>query len=220
VHTLRAASIVAVVAATLALAGAVEAKEFGAVAVVGSRGNSVELRGVALARLLFSGVQAARPHGGYLRLYPLGPDGFVGVTGRFYPSTAAVCLDWEQSRPPRDCRRAPARLARSLRALRLTRFVGTPTTVRRLAGERLTRVQLRQLEVVFELAFDRSKLSRPARRPPRCYLFRASWRGPAARARPGAFCLSARGAYADGRLYPLGRAPWQLVVGWAPRFRP
>jgi hypothetical protein len=214
----RVASILAILAAALACADVTDAKEFDAVAVVGSRGDSIELRGAGVADLVFAGRRPARPLGGYLRLYPLADGGFVGLPGRFYPATGAVCLDWDQSRTPRDCRHARPRLARSLRALRLERFVGMPTTVRRLAGEHLTRPQLRQLHVVFELAFDRWKLARRARRPERCHVFFASWRGPAARARPTAFCLSARGVHARDRLYPLGRAPYGLVSGLTPRF--
>ncbi len=182
-------------------------------AVAGSHGDSLLLRGrPQVIDLLFAATTRAHPRGGYVRLYPLGPDGFVGLPGRFYPATTAVCLGWDQSRPPRDCRRAPASLASLLRpALRLSRFDRGVTTVGRLTNPRLGRPGLLQLEVVFELAFDRSRLARSVRRPAACLPFVVKWSGPAARLRPSHTCLSPRGLYARGRLYPLGPAPWRLA---------
>ena len=215
----------AVIAASVALATApcASAKEFRSLAVVGARGDSVTLQAAeGLIDSFFDGAsrfnRARKPEpraarGGYVRLYPLGTDGFVGIPGRFYPGTQAACFDWLQWRRPRDCSRPNAELLRLLvpAARRLTHFAGVPTTVVRLAQPRLTPRIRRQLHVAFELAFDRSRSARSGGRPSRCVAFSARWRGPTAESRPRRFCLSRGGAYASGRLYPLGPGVWSLV---------
>jgi len=201
------------VASLLAFAGPADAKDFASLVVVGADGHSVELRPQpTVIDGLFAGRVSAPPRGGYLRVYPLGPSGFVGAPGRFYPRTAAVCLSWRQAAPPRGCRRARRPLLDALaQAESLAEFRGVGTAVRELAGV-LTRPPLvPNLRVAVELAFDRSRLARRASPPRRCLRFLASWRGPLARARPRDICLSARGVYAGGRLYPLGAEPWRLA---------
>jgi hypothetical protein len=212
----------AVAVVVLAVPHAASAKEFRSLVVVGARGDSVHLRTAeGLIDSFFDGAspfnrgrnperRAAR--GGYVRLYPLGKDGFVGIPGRFYPEVQAACFDWLQWRRPRHCHRPNAVLLRLLApAHRLARFHGPPTTVARLWQPRLTSALRRQLHVAFELAFDRSGLPRGAARPSRCVPFSARWSGPGAGSRPRSFCLSPAGVHAGGRLYPLGRAVWGLV---------
>jgi hypothetical protein len=206
----------------LAIAPTASAKEVRSLVVVGAAGDSLELRPAeGLVDSFFDGAsrfnrgrepEPRPPLGGYVRLYPLGPDGHVGVPGRFYPQTEAACFDWLQWRQPRRCERPNSALLRLLApARRLARFHGAATTVTRLRQPRLTRVLRRQLFVAFELAFDRSRLARTAARPSRCLPFSARWSGTDAGSRPRSFCLSPAGAYAAGRLYPLGRAVWRLA---------
>jgi hypothetical protein len=215
--------IVMVAAVALALAPPASGKEFRSLVVVGARGDSLEFRAAAgLVGSFFDGASGfnrgrkreSRPlRGGYVRLYPLGPDGHVGIPGRFYAETEAACFDWLQWRRPRSCERPNAALLRLLApARRLARFRGPPTTVAQLRQPRLTPALRSRLHVAFELAFDRSRLARGVARPSRCVVFSARWSGPAAGSRPRSFCLSPTGVYAAGRLYPLGRAVWRLVA--------
>jgi hypothetical protein len=213
-----------VVAALLALAISppAAAKQFRSLAVVGAHGDSVEFRPAeGVVDSFFDGAsrfnrgwaREPRPaRGGYLRLYPLGADGFVGLPGRFYPETEAACFDWLQWHRPRHCHRPNGTLLQLLAAARgLARFHGAPTTVAELRQPRLTLALRRQLHVAFELAFDRSRLARATARPKRCVSFSARWRGSSAGSRPRRFCLSPAGAYAGGHLYRLGQGVWRLV---------
>ena len=207
---------------TLVISAPAAAKEFRSLVVVGARGESVEFHPAAgLVESFFDAASrfnrgrkpVPRPaRGGYVRLYPLGEGGFVGVPGRFYSDTEAACFDWLQWRRPRACERPNDALLRLLATARgLARFHGRPTTLSELRQPRLSAALRSQLRVAFELAFDRSRLARSAPRATGCVPFSARWSGPAAAARPNRFCLSPVGAYAGGRLYPLGRAVWSLV---------
>ncbi|HEY3207341.1 MAG TPA: hypothetical protein VGJ58_10365 [Gaiellaceae bacterium] len=214
--------IVGVAVVALAIAPLASAKEFRSLVVVGARGDSLHFQPVeGLVDSFFDGAspfnrgskpERRPPRGGYVRLFPLGKEGFVGIPGRFYPDTEAACFDWLQWRHPRDCERPNAALLRLLvPARRLARFHVTPTTVARLWQPRLTAALRRQLHVAFELAFDRQHLVRSTSWPSRCVAFSARWSGPGAESRPRRFCLSPAGVFADGRLYPLGRTVWSLV---------
>ena len=70
--------------------------------VVGSDGRSVtiEPEPTVLAVLFYAphsvyDVQPrpASPRGGYVRIYPLGSEGFPAIPGRFYPVSGALCFD-------------------------------------------------------------------------------------------------------------------------------
>ena len=219
---MRRFGLLAAALAALAFSPSAAAKEFRSLAVVGARGDSIELRAAeGLVDSFFDGASRfnrgrttePRPaRGGYVRLYTLGAGGFVGIPGRFYPETEAACFDWLQWRRPRACARPNGALLRLLRPARaLTRFHGRATTVSRLQQPRLSAGVRGHLRIAFELAFDRSGLARSAPRPARCVPFGARWNGPAAGARPRWFCLSPTGAYARGRLYPLGRSIWSFA---------
>src|SRR5688500_17190821 len=206
----------------VALVPAAASKEFRSVEAVAADGDAVELRGAeGLVDSFFDGASRfnrgrkpePRPaRGGYVRLYTLGKGGFVGIPGRFYPDTEAACFDWLQRRRPRDCTRPNSALLGLLAgAPRLARFHGRATTVSELRQPRLNAGVRGHLRIAFELAFDRSGLARRAARPTRCVLFAARWSGPAAGSRPRWFCLSPAGAYARGRLHPLGRSIWSFV---------
>jgi hypothetical protein len=97
--------------------------------LVGPDGLSTELRpAAAVIDQLFDG-EPAETRGGYVRVYPVGRTGHVGIPGRFYPETGAVCLSWDQSAPPRNCHRPPAPLAGLLGAPNVKLFRGTGVTL-------------------------------------------------------------------------------------------
>jgi hypothetical protein len=182
--------------------------QFTSVVLVGNDGRSVELRPPQAVLAGFPGSRGrARAQGGYLRLYVLGPDGLPGISGRYYPATHAVCLSWSPAERERACPRADSAAARLLTAgTELAPFTREPTTLRLLShanGEVDDRFA--NLNVAVELAFDRERLAHPTARPPGCLAFTADWQGPAAATRPTDICLASSGAWANGRLYPLGR---------------
>lgn len=196
-------------ALVLAFAPTAVAKEFTSLIVVGSDGRSTELRPTSVViEQLFDG-EPAEARGGYVRVYSVGRTGHVGIPGRFYPETGAVCLSWDQSATPRNCHRPSAPLAGLLGALNIKLFTSMGVTLRTLASPRVRRPVVTQLRVAFELAFDRFRLTRRAPTPRRCLSFAGTWRG--ANKRPRAFCLAPDGVHARGLLYPLGREPWHLA---------
>lgn len=202
----------AITASVLAFAATAVAKEFASLIVVGSDGVSTELRPTAaVIDQLFDG-EPAEARGGYVRVYPVGRTGHVGIPGRFYLETSAVCLSWDQSAPPRNCHRPRARLLELLGGANGKLFRGTGVTLRTLESPRVRRPVVNQLRVAFELAFDRFRLARRARTPRRCLSFAGTWRGIGANRRPRAFCLAPNGVHAGGLLYPLGREPWRLAL--------
>ena len=201
------------VAGLLAAAPA-SAKEFASIAVVGADGRSTEIR--AAERVIYGllgGRARAQPRGGYVRIYPLGTTGHVGVPGRFYPTTGAVCLSWNQAARPRSCGRPSAksvsRLLTRTRGLQL--FRGSGATLARLRSADVRATAFTQLRVAFELAFDRSRLARRTSRPTHCLRFSGSWRGRGAATRPRQFCLAESGVWASGLLYPLGVEPFRFA---------
>ena len=206
----------------LGSAGPASAKEFRVLVVVGAAGDSIELtRPRDLADSLFDGANRLnRGHrfgvvgarGSYVRLYPLAAGGHVGVPGRFYPATGAVCLSWDQGRQAKPCQRPNPTLFRALSASsrRLVHFRGHSVVLVRLVNPRLSERLRDQLRVAIELALDRSRRAVRTRQPARCIEFRVAWRGDGG-LRPRRLCLARGGVYAAGRLYPLGPAPWDLA---------
>lgn len=206
----------------LATAGAASAKEFRALVIVGADGDSIELsRPRDLADSLFDGANrlnrrhsfgAAAARGSYVRLYPLGAGGDVGVPGRFYPATGAVCLSWDQGTQAKPCQRPNPTLLRALQvsARRLARFRGRSVALVRLENPIVNARVNDQLRVAVELALDRYRRAVRAARPARCIEFGATWRGVRGW-RPRRLCLARGGVYAAGQLYPLGPAPWDLA---------
>jgi hypothetical protein len=203
--------LLVVVALALAAAPPAGAKTFAAVAVVGADGSSVTLRPAPrVVSEFFDGHGSAAVRGGFVRVYPLGHTGHVGVPGRFYPETGALCLSWKQARPAaRRCGLPGPGLWRLLlAAAERPLFHGTGAAVARLESAHVRPATFGNLGAAFELAFDRSALARPAPRPPSCLPFTATWRGGA---RPRRLCLSEQGAHAGGLLYPLGVEPFRLA---------
>src|SRR5439155_12596532 len=77
----------------------------------------------------------ASPRGGYVRIYPLGSEGFPAIPGRFYPVSGSLCFVWNRARTPRSCGRLgrPQRLVGTSRRVAL--FHGLATTLAVLTPE-------------------------------------------------------------------------------------
>jgi hypothetical protein len=191
------------------------AKDVAALVVVGSDGRSIMIDpgpavlGVMLyhpASIYNVRPQPARARGGYVKLYALGSLGVPAIPGRFYPVTGALCFSWNQAVVPNRCGRLgpPHRLLAASRRLALFHRRPTGLALLRPGGTE-------NLFAALELAFDRYRASRAAHRPARCLPFVASWYGPGGTQRPSRLCVSRRGVYARGRLYPAGPAVWRLA---------
>jgi hypothetical protein len=186
-------------------------KEFATLVVVGADGRSTASSpGPASLERLFDGPTTKEVRGGYVRVYRLGPTGHVGLPGRFYPATGALCVSWNQAAAPRTCHTPPADLLGLLRSQNLTLFRGVGATLATLTSPRVRPPVVTQLRVAFEFAFDRSRLARRVPTPTRCLAFSGTWRGTSG-VRARRFCLSRQGVHAGGFLYPLGIEPWQLA---------
>jgi len=90
------------------------AKGIASIGVVGAHGRSITIKPerALLAVMLYHPASVynvrpkpARPHGGYVKLYPLGRGGFPAIPGRFYPATRALCFSWNQTLTPTRCGR-------------------------------------------------------------------------------------------------------------------
>ena len=192
------------------------AKGVTALVVVGADGRSSKIppEGAVLSVMFYNPASVdhvkpkpATPRGGYVKIYPLGPGGFPAIPGRFYPSTRALCFSWSQRVAPSSCGRLglPRHLLATSR--RLARFRARPTVLTALRPGGTV-----NLFAALQLAFDRYRASRPARRPERCLPFVAGWVGPRASQRPPHICVFRRGVYGRGRIYPAGRAIWRLAL--------
>jgi hypothetical protein len=192
------------------------AKDVAAFVVVGADGRSMEIEPeqAVLAVMLYNPASVyhvkpkpAMPRGRYVKIYPLGAEGFPAIPGRFYPTTRALCFSWNQSVASSSCGRLG--LPRHLLATsqRLARFHGRPTVLTTLRPGSTV-----NLLAALQLAFDRYRASRPADRPERCLPSVAGWAGPRAAQRPANICVFRRGVYARGRIYPAGRAIWRLAL--------
>jgi hypothetical protein len=192
------------------------AKDIESIVVVGSDGRSLTIKperavlGVMLyhpASVYDVRPKPARSRGSYVRIYPVGHGGFPVILGRFYPATHALCFSWNQALAPRSCGHLapPRRLLAASR--RVAHFHGRPTALAVLHPGGSA-----NLFAALELAFDRYRLAHASRRPANCLPFVATWHGPSAARRPTRVCVSRRGLYARGRLYPAGPAVWQLAL--------
>jgi hypothetical protein len=205
---------VAIALLALAAASPAGAKDIESIVVVGSDGHSLTItpERAVLSVMLYHPASVydvrpkpARPRGGYVKIYPLGSRGLPAIPGRFYPATGALCFGWNQAVAPRSCGRlgTPRRLLAVSRRVALFRSGATVLASLHPGGTA-------NLFAALELAFDRYASARTARRPARCLRFTARWYGPQRATRPTRLCLSRRGVYARGRLYPTGPAVWRL----------
>jgi hypothetical protein len=200
----------------LITAAPADAKDVASIVVVGSDGRSIEIgpERAVLAVMLYHPASVynvrpklAKPRGGYVRIYPLGPRGLPAIPGRFYPATRALCFGWNQALAPRSCGRGerPRRLLTASR--RLAHFHGRSTILAVLDPGGSA-----NLFTALELAFDRYRSARKAPRPAQCLPFVATWFGARAAQRPRRICVSRRGIYAGGWLYPAGASAWSLAL--------
>ena len=198
--------------------------------VVGARGQSAVVRpeSVGLLDSFFDfgsrfnrpRPRKAQPRGGYLLVYLLSSGGLPGIPGRFYPRTGAACFSWERDRVGRPCYAANRAVLTALApSRRLPLIAGRPTVLARLGrsdGSDLfpgsEPLAWANATVALELAFGRWKVARRLpERPAACIPLRGRWSGPDRLRRPSRFCLGPGGAWARGRLYPLGRGVWDFV---------
>jgi hypothetical protein len=142
-----------------------------------------------------------------VKLYPVGPGDFPAIPGRFYPTTRALCFSWNQASTPNLCGRlgVPRHLLAASR--RLARFLARLTVLATLRPGATV-----NLIAALQLAFDRYRASRLGSRPDRCLPFVARWSGPRSAQRLSHICVWRRGVYAQGRIYPAGRAIWRLAL--------
>jgi hypothetical protein len=193
-----------------------EASYVTALVVVGADGCSIRIEPEqAVLSVMFynpASVYNVKPkgataRGGYVKLYPVGPGGFPAIPGRFYPTTRALCFSWNQASTPSTCGRlgVPRHLLAASRRVALFRARLTVLATLR-PGATVN------LVAALQLAFDRYRASRLGSRPGRCLPFFATWSGPRAAQRPSHICVWRRGVYAQGRIYPAGRAIWRLAL--------
>jgi hypothetical protein len=208
-------SLIALALLALAAASPAQAKDIESIVVVGSDGRSLTItpERAVLSVVLYHPASVydvrpkrARPRGGYVKIYPLGSGGMPAIPGRFYPATGALCFAWNQAVAPRSCGRlgTPRQLVDASRRLAL--FLGGATVLAVLHPGGTA-----NLFAALELAFDRYRSARPARRPARCLRFTATWYSEEGTQRPATLCISRRSVYAGGRLYPTGPAVWWLA---------
>jgi hypothetical protein len=162
----------------------------------------------------------AQPRGDYVLVYLLSSGGLPGVPGRFYPRTRAGCFSWDTARIGRPCYVVNRALLAALApSLRLRRISGRPTVLAELVRPDGSPVfpgsepaAWANATVALDMAFGRWRASQRVNHRPRgCIALRGQWSGPARLRRPRRFCLGPAGAWADRRLYPLGRGVWDFV---------
>jgi hypothetical protein len=92
-------------ALALSVPGSAPAKGFTRVVLVGSDGRWLEVRArePEIDGLLSRRGAAARPRGGYLRLFFVGPGDFPANPARYYPDSRCVALDWPTAARSREC---------------------------------------------------------------------------------------------------------------------
>lgn len=160
------------------------------------------------------------PRGGYVLIYVLARGGLPGIPGRFYPRPRAGCFSWDTRRVGRPCYVVNRTLLAALApSRRLPWISGRPTVLAQLVrpgGSALfpgsEPAAWANATVALDMAFGRWRAARPLnRRPSGCITLRGRWSGPEGSRRPTRFCLGASGAWARGRLYPLGRGVWDFV---------
>ena len=204
------AGVIGVLALALTISGSAAAKGFTRATLVGSDGRWVDVQASesTIDGLLTARGTGERIHGGYVRLFFVGPGDFPAAPGRYYPEPECVALDWPTYE--RSCARINPTLVRLLRPARsLPRFRARPTILASIeyhghfSGMITTAAALKD---PVELALDR--LGHSAPRPSRCYGFSGRWRGAAAARRPRRFLLCAAGIYADDHRRERGRVSW------------
>ncbi|MFN2466711.1 MAG: hypothetical protein ABR521_01055 [Gaiellaceae bacterium] len=186
----------------LAFSPVTDAKRANVVVIVGVDGRSFQAP-ISLVEPSAS-PPPAQLRGGFLLAYPLIEGGLPARPARVYAAVGALCSSWNtlQTPQPRSCLRLSEKAVRRFSQVNLDRFQAAPS-LRRIAAVRALSAPDNYLTGI-ELAFHRWRSARFSTRPDRCVRVTALWR-PASR-RPTSFCLSKKGAWAAGRLYPYPRA--------------
>jgi hypothetical protein len=204
-RVLAAAAVVALIAAPSAAA-----KQFSRVIAVGADGRSVTIRSDAIESLLLAPRAAASvaAEDPYVLVYPIfetGRRALPGRPGRFYPAQRVLCFSWDRTVVGECGGVGDAGASLLAPAAGLATFTGDQTSLARLVMYHRQQVIGSNDAVAIELALNRARLARTARRPAFCAAATAVWRGPRAGSRPASFCVAAAGVWAAGRLYPLPR---------------
>jgi hypothetical protein len=202
----------AVVLAALVLVPAAAAKEVTSIVLVGVHGSSVELsaRGRLFQRLTYGGFVVKPGHGGYLLVYPQMAMGMGAQPGRYYPQTHAYCASWTLA--TRVCLRVDDPVVRRRFAVHLPRLRTAPTRLVSLERNGSLLSQMQEVGVVFDAVFARKARWQRSLQPRACSLrYSARWDGPESGSRPARFCLSPRGVWAHGSLFPLDRAYYDFA---------
>jgi hypothetical protein len=197
----------------LLLVPAASAKGIGHAIFVGADGRAVDLGGGDL--LMRAGKAAGYPkQGGYLLVYPFLRSELPVGTGRYYPATRIACFSVFRVSVSLPCYHAAPYLPAHLgRAAALPRFRKAPTRIVHLLRNGVTQALDPTAAPTFELAFARWRKAQEATAPESCALsYVAHWAGPEAATRPTAFCLTAEGVYAGGKLYPVSPQAYAKLV--------
>jgi hypothetical protein len=129
--------------------------------------------------------------------------------GRYFPAAQVACWSWTLDES--NCM-SVERLPEAWSATSaLTSFAVRPTRLACLTHGRMTYTVPSNVTVAVELAFLRTADVRPAPHARCAWKLRATWRGPAASARPKTLCLRLTGVSAAGQLYPLSRAVARML---------
>ena len=202
---MRITSIFVLLVVCLAVGMPAQAKRVTKTYVVGADGASVAIRGEVFVMRDFAPAAESAPMGPFYLVYPVMEADVPIQPGRYFPAARVACFSWDRVRLG-TCVRvsddgvAQLNVARSLRV-----FTHEPTTLSRVVIGKRRQHSLGNHTIAIELAFDRSRSARPAKRPHLCVPVRAGWRGPQAGRRPQRFCVGEAGIWHAGRLYPASR---------------
>jgi hypothetical protein len=201
------------VLAALLLVPSASAKGIGTMVFVGADGHAVDVGGGD--RLMRAGKAAGYPkQGAYLLVYPFLRSELPVGTGRYYPAARIACFSVFRVSVHLPCYHAASYLPTHLgRAAGLPRFTKAPTRIVHLLRNGVTQALEPTAAPTFELAFARWRGAPEATAPESCALsYVAHWAGPDATTRPTAFCLTAEGVYANGKLYPVSPQAYAKLV--------
>jgi hypothetical protein len=152
------------------------------------------------------------PQGGYVWVYPLMAAGIPMRPGRWYPRSGLLCSGW-RSGVEAGCVSAPRLRGWLGSGVYTGLFTGRPTVLARLRRRGTSLPPDGNVAVALELALAQPGAA--GARPHACVEFDARWSGPRAAGEPRSFCVSAAGgAYAGGKVYPLGGPTARFVTTW------
>jgi hypothetical protein len=195
----------------LILVSSASAKNINRAVLVGADGEWVRVVG---SQSTFSDLardpqaKPQRAHGGFVRMYFVGPGDFPANRARYYPGQRCIALDWPTY--GRSCRAVNAKLLPQFaRSHAWSRFRTAPTSLVRLryVTPTVSTSALAGLTGSVEMALLRPGVA--SSKPSTCYDLRASWSGSAATVRPTRVALCRGSVFASGSRYVLDRGVWQ-----------